>query len=44
MGKTIKRILSSVLTAVMLLTTAPMGGIDLPIESSAKDISSYQVG
>lgn len=44
MKKTLKRILSTVLVAVMLIGIAPMGGIDLAPKASAKDISSYSVG
>ena len=44
MKRTLKRILSTVLVAVMLIGIAPMGGIDLAPKASAKDISSYSVG
>ena len=44
MKRTLKRILSTVLVAVMLIGIAPMGGIDLAPRASAKDISSYSVG
>ena len=44
MKRTIKRILSTVLVAVMLIGIAPMGGIDLAPKACAKDISSYSVG
>lgn len=44
MKRTVKRILSVVLVAVMLVGIAPMGGIDLAPKVSAKDISSYSVG
>lgn len=44
MKKTLKRILSTVLVAVMLIGIAPMGGIDLAPKASAKVISSYSVG
>ena len=44
MKRTVKRILSTVLVAVMLIGIAPMGGIDLAPRASAKDISSYSVG
>ena len=44
MKRTVKRILSTVLVAVMLIGIAPMGGIDLAPKASAKDISSYSVG
>ena len=44
MKRTLKRILSTVLVAVMLIGIAPMGGIDLASKASAKDISSYSVG
>lgn len=44
MKRTVKRILSTVLVAVMLIGIAPMSGIDLAPKASAKDISSYSVG
>ena len=44
MKRTVKRILSTVLVAVMLIGIVPMGGIDLAPKASAKDISSYSVG
>ena len=44
MKRTVKRILSVVLVAVMLIGIALMGGIDLAPKASAKDISSYSVG
>ena len=44
MKRTLKRILSTVLVAVMLIGIAPMSGIDLAPKASAKDISSYSVG
>lgn len=44
MKRAVKRILSVVLVAVMLIGIAPMGGIDLAPKASAKDISSYSVG
>lgn len=44
MKRTVKRILSTVLVAVMLIGIAPMGWIDLAPRASAKDISSYSVG
>ena len=44
MKRTVKRILAVLLTAVMLLSVAPMSGIDLAPKASAKDISSYSVG
>ena len=44
MKRTVKRILSTLLIAVMLVGVAPVGGIDLAPKASAKDISSYSVG
>lgn len=44
MKRTVKRILSTLLIAIMLIGIAPMGGIDLAPKASAKDISSYSVG
>ena len=44
MKRTVKRILSTVLVAIMLIGIVPMGGIDLAPKASAKDISSYSVG
>ena len=44
MKRTVKRILSTVLVAVMLIGIVPMGGIDLAPKASARDISSYSVG
>ena len=44
MKRTVKRVLSTVLVAVMLIGIAPMGGIDLAPKAGAKDISSYSVG
>lgn len=44
MKRAVKRILSTVLVAVMLIGIAPMGGIDLAPKAGAKDISSYSVG
>lgn len=44
MKRTLKRILSTVLVAVMLIGIAPMSGIDLAPKASAKDISSFSVG
>lgn len=44
MKRAVKRILSTVLVAVMLIGIAPMGGIDLAPKASAKDIGSYSVG
>ena len=44
MKKKLKRILSALLVAVMLVGIAPIGGIDLSVKSSAMDLSSYKVG
>ena len=44
MKRTVKRILSTLLIAVMLIGVAPVGGIDFAPKASAKDISSYSVG
>ena len=44
MKRKIKQILAALLVAVMLVGIAPMGGIDLSVESSAMDLSSYNVG
>lgn len=44
MKRTVKRILSALLVAVMLIGIAPMGGIDLAPKASAKEIGSYSVG
>ena len=44
MKRTVKRILSALLIAVMLIGIAPIGGIDFAPKASAKDISSYSVG
>ena len=44
MKKKLKRILSALLVAVMLVGIAPIGGIDLSVKSSAMDLSSYNVG
>lgn len=44
MKRTVKRILSTLLVAVMLIGIVPMGGIDLAPKASAKDIGSYSVG
>ncbi len=44
MKRTVKRILSTLLIAVMLVGIAPVGGIDFAPKASAKDISSYSVG
>ena len=44
MKKKLKRILSAMLVAVMLVGIAPVGGIDLSVKSSAMDLSSYKVG
>lgn len=42
--KKIKRILSSLLVAVMLIGVTPISGFDLLVKSSAMDLSSYKVG
>lgn len=42
--KKIKRILSSLLVAVMLIGVTPISGFDLSVKSSAMDLSSYKVG
>ena len=44
MKRKIKQLLAALLVAVMLVGIAPMGGIDLSVESSAMDLSSYNVG
>ena len=44
MKRTVKRILSTLLIAVMLIGIAPIGGIDFAPKASAKDISSCSVG
>lgn len=44
MKKRLKRILSVLLVAVMLVGIAPVGGVDFTPKVSAKDISSYSVG
>ena len=44
MKRTVKRILSTLLIAIMLIGIVPMGGIDLAPKASAKDIGSYSVG
>ncbi len=44
MKRTVKRILSTVLVAVMLIGIAPMGGIDFAPKAKAMDLSSYKVG
>ena len=44
MKKKLKRILSALLVAVMLVGIAPVGGIDLAPKASAKDIGSCSVG
>lgn len=44
MKRTVKRILSVVLVAVMLIGIAPMGGIDFTPKAKAMDLSSYKVG
>lgn len=44
MKRTVKRILSTLIVAVMLIGIVPMGGIDLAPKASAKDIGSYSVG
>ena len=44
MKKKLKRILSALLVAVMLVGIAPIGGIDLSVKGSAMDLSSYKVG
>lgn len=44
MKRTAKRILSTLLIAIMLIGIAPVGGVDFAPEASAKDISSYSVG
>lgn len=44
MKRTLKRILSTVLVAVMLIGIAPIGGIDFTPKAKAMDLSSYKVG
>lgn len=44
MKRTVKRILSTVLVAVMLIGIVPMGGIDFAPKAKAMDLSSYKVG
>ena len=48
MKKTVKRLLATIMTAVMILTAIPFAGIDFGAifapKASAKDISSYSVG
>lgn len=39
-----KKFLSALLIAAMLIGIAPIGGIDLAPKASAKDIDSYSVG
>ena len=44
MKKKLKQIISAILVAIMLIGTAPISGINLSVESSAMDLSSYKVG
>lgn len=44
MKKKLKRILSALLVAVMLVGIAPVGGIDFTPKAKAMDLSSYKVG
>lgn len=44
MKKKLKRILSALLVAVMLIGIAPIGGIDFTPKAKAMDLSSYKVG
>ena len=44
MKKKLKRILSALLVAVMLVGFAPVGGIDFTPKAKAMDLSSYKVG
>lgn len=44
MKKKLKRILSALLVAVMLVGIAPIGGIDFTPKAKAMDLSSYKVG
>ena len=44
MNKILKRILSTLLAAAMLIGIAPIWGIDLAPKANAKDISSYKAG
>lgn len=44
MKRKLKQIISALLVAVLLIGIAPIGGIDLALKTSAKDISSYSVG
>ena len=44
MKKKLKRILSALLVAVMLVGVAPIGGIDFTPKAKAMDLSSYNVG
>lgn len=44
MKRMLKRVFSVLLVAVLLIGIAPVGGIDLALKTSAKDISSYSVG
>ncbi len=44
MKRMFKRVISVLLVAVLFIGIAPVGGIDLALKTSAKDISSYSVG
>ena len=44
MKRMLKRVFSVLLVAVLFIGIAPVGGIDLALKTSAKDISSYSVG
>ena len=44
MKRKLKQFLSALLVAVMLIGIAPLGGINLSVESTAMDLSSFKVG